>query len=603
LEALEHANLFVVSLDHDRGWYRYHHLFADLLRGRLSQTERGAERTDDVKALHARASFWFEENGHVDQAMEHAFHAGQEERVATLIEAAAERRWVGGDAWFLSWISRLDSSVIARRPLLAILNSYLVCVGGGKPDEVEESLDLAERAVAATENQRAALFGKLATVRVLIDSYRGNWKGIADKADSTLAALPSEESLWRSLLTMALGDFYGLAGDMTAAHIARAEAVRASESFGSAFFELVANLKLAITLREEGMLRQTMDLCQSQIEHAGRSGLSESGAAGWGLAVLGETLAEVDRLEEAVSLASQGVRLTFKSQNLVYAGWACACLVRGLFSSGRTAAAEQIISDCRALGRKAVLPSWVDSMITNWQIRIWLAAGEIDAAFHSLTAREVVVDDTLASPPQFDFFSLNTYLVAARFLLATSRCQEVVPLIHRLMVAAEKGGRLSRLIEAQLLQSLVLQETGQTDQALDTLTQALSHAEPHGFVRIFLDEGPSMARLLYEAVSQGQGTDYARRLLGAFPPAEVAEAAQPEVEAANEELFEPLSDRELDVLRLIDRGLSNQEIGEHLFVSVHTVKSHVKNLFAKLDAHSRTAAVNKARGLGILPPL
>jgi ATP/maltotriose-dependent transcriptional regulator MalT len=265
------------------------------------------------------------------------------------------------------------------------------------------------------------------------------------------------------------------------------------------------------------MLRQTVELCRRQIKRARRNGMSGFAVAGWGSAVLGETLAELDQLEQAMALAAEGTRLTFKSHNVSYAGWASQCLVRTLYSSGRLAEAQEAIDESRRLGRHVVLPPWVESMIDNWQIRIWLTDGDVDAAFRSLKDRGVLLDDTVDPPARFDFFSLRDYLIAARVLLAFSRFDESIDLLRRLHHDAENSERISSLIEI--------------------------------------------------------------------------------------DLFEPLSERELDVLRLIAEGFTNQEIGEKLFISLHTVKSHARNIFAKLDTPSHTAAVNKARGLGLLPPL
>jgi LuxR family maltose regulon positive regulatory protein len=164
LETLERSNLFVVSLDQERRWYRYHHLFADLLRQRLTQTERQVERFDggNVRALHARASSWFEENGYIDQAIEHALSGDLTERAATLIESLAETEWASGDSRFLRWIGRLGTDVLAHRPFLCILNSYLLCFKGEAPKAVEESLERAKHAVAAASERKAVMRGRLA---------------------------------------------------------------------------------------------------------------------------------------------------------------------------------------------------------------------------------------------------------------------------------------------------------------------------------------------------------------------------------------------------------------------------------------------------------
>jgi len=192
-------------------------------------------------------------------------------------------------------------------------------------------------------------------------------------------------------------------------------------------------------------------------------------------------------------------------------------------------------------------------------------------------------------------------MVLARILIAQGRADETAVLLQRLLETAGTGGHTSRAIEILLLQALALQAQGNIDQAIGALERALSLAEPGGYIRVFVDEGPPMARLLHEAATRGIAPDYTRRLLSAFPVAEPELSASSGAQASGSELVEPLSGRELEVLQLIAQGLTNREIASRLFLSLNTVKAHTRNIHGKLSVHSRTQAVARARAWGVLP--
>jgi LuxR family maltose regulon positive regulatory protein len=192
-------------------------------------------------------------------------------------------------------------------------------------------------------------------------------------------------------------------------------------------------------------------------------------------------------------------------------------------------------------------------------------------------------------------------MILARLLIAQGRRDEALKLLQRLLESAQACGRTSRAIEILILQALALQAENDTDQAITSLERALTFAEPGGFIRIFVDEGPPMAHLLYEALARGIAPDYVHRLLSAFPDAKPEPASPPSTQASKSDLIEPLSEREIEVLELVAEGLSNQEIASRLFLSQHTIKAHTRNIYGKLDVHSRTEAVARCRALGILP--
>jgi LuxR family maltose regulon positive regulatory protein len=235
-----------------------------------------------------------------------------------------------------------------------------------------------------------------------------------------------------------------------------------------------------------------------------------------------------------------------------------------------------------------------------WQTRLWLAQDRLAAASQWALERALMADGQTKPPPALDYFALIEYVALARVLMAQGKAEEATSLLQPLLETAEAGGRTTRVIEILGLQALAYQAGGHTDRAMASLQRALTLAEPEGFVRTFVDEGPPMARLLYEALSSGIVPDYVHELLAAFSDAALEQTDTAKRNAPMPDLIEPLSDRELQVLQLIAEGLTNPEIASRLYLATNTVKAHTRNIYGKLGVHNRTQAVARARSLGLL---
>ncbi len=529
---LDRANLFIIPLDEERRWYRYHRLFADLLRLRLRQTQPEWEPT-----LYVRASQWYELNGFFDEAVEHAMRAENFERAAYLIEERADAMWESGEhAKLQRWLADLPVDLIFSRLQLCILHSWYL-FSSGQQDAAERYLQAAEQALDSSTDRdtetvppeqdlssdadKRHLRGSVAVIRSFMASYLGDVPAIIQYAGQALEYLPEQDLIWRSNAAIALGDAYGFKGDMAAAYKARLEAAEASGAAGNTLFSILAYLKVAITLREQGQLQRTVELCQQQLQLAGRCGLSQGSVAGALLAIWGEVLAELGELERAIDLARKGVELTERGGAAAMLGWSYLCLIRVLFSAGDRAGAKEIVQRAENTARESSLPPWTTNQVLAWRTRLWLAEDEMEAACQWVRQRRLDTAEGPTAPHEFDFFSLDDHLLVARCLIAQERLDEANILLPGLLEAAEAGGRTSRAIEILVLQALAFQAGADTPRAMAVLERALALAEPEGFFCIFVDEGPSMARLLCEAASREIAPDYVHRLLAAFPVAEM----------------------------------------------------------------------------------
>jgi LuxR family maltose regulon positive regulatory protein len=603
LEMLDRANLFIVPLDGERRWYRYHHLFADLLRQRQHQVQ-----PEQVPALYQRASAWYQQHGFIDEAIAHALRAEDSERAADLIEEHVDTIWQRGEHTRLRrWLARLPAELVCAKPHLCIIHAWNLFTSG-QYDAAERTLRAAERALDARTERTpepalaeqepspgagGTIRGRIAALRAFLASYRGDLPVTIQHARQALDRLPEQDVNWRSTAAIALGDAYALRGELADAYRARLEAVQASQTGGNIY--MIARLKLADVYRQQGQVQRTIAICQQQWQLAQESGMSQTVVAGWLLAIWGEALAERNDLDQAIQQASKGVKLTERGQDAMVTGWSYLCLIRVLFSRGDLAAAEAIAHKMEALARERDVPPWIANPLAAWQARIWLAQDDLDAASQWAGERGL---DAGGGPILLHEME---YLALARILIARGRLDETSSLLQRLLEAAEAGGHTSRAIEVLALQALALQAQEDTDRAIATLERALTLAEPGGLIRTFVDEGPPMARLLYGAVARGIAPEYARRLLVAFSGAEPEQPEALEKEPPTSEFVEPLSERELEVLQLIAEGLTNREIASRLFLALNTVKAHARNIYGKLDVHSRTQAIARCQALGLLP--
>jgi LuxR family maltose regulon positive regulatory protein len=589
LEQLEQSNLFILPLDNERRWYRYHRLFADLLQQRLQRS-----RSDLVPTLHHRASVWYAQNGLMGEAIDHALCAQNFERAADLIKETAQATWMRGEvATFLRWVEALPEQVMRTRPLLCVFHSIALWLTGHPVGKVEARLQDALEGGAI-----ASVSGEVAAIRGMIATFQGEARYSIDLSRRALELLPQESLFLRSLAAWNLGLSHLIDGDIETGMRAFEEAARAGQEAGNLFVAVVTLCLLA----ELAMLHGQLNKAQAMYEQALELATDERGkplpVAGMALIGLGELQRERDELETATRYLEQGIELTHQWGEInVFDGYIA--LARVQFAQGEFLRAQETMDQAQKLAVRFDSSEFDDILVGAHQARLWIVLGELEAA--TRWARERGLEPAFESASQetgvYVYFLRDLeHLALARLYMAQDRHDAALAVLEPLLATAETARRLGSVIEISILQALALQAQGHVSSALVALEHALSLAQPENYVRTFVDEGEPMARLLYQAARRNLAPGYAGRLLGAFP----ASKSPPPRRESPAALVEPLSERELEVLALIAEGLSNQEIAQRLFISLRTVKWHASNIYGKLGVSNRTQAVARARALGVL---
>jgi LuxR family maltose regulon positive regulatory protein len=592
LERLDIANLFIIPLDDERSWYRYHHLFADLLRKRLSQAQ-----PDLLPTLHRRASDWYEQHGLIPDAVSHALAAADVERAAHLVEGRALAMiFLGELTTLVGLLAELPDEVVSSRPWLCIAHAWALMFSG-LLDAVELRLESAEDALDAFGDTRPVertvlspaegrhIAGHAAAIRAYVAALRRDMSCAAELTREALDQLPEEDLAVRSLSEGLLGSVLRWSGDLVAATRASTRAIAISQAASDSHTAVEALYNLAAVQFAQGQLHKTVATCREVILLAGESakrGGRRPPIAASGCYLISQVLREWNDLEGALRHASEGIGLSEQWGWPEGLAFGYRRLARARQSVGDTDGALEAIEKARQAA--CSLSPWFGAHMAAHQAHLWLAQGNLAAA--SQWAQE----SGFSANDELNYRCRNEYTVLARVLIAQGRLDEASRLLARLLEMAETAGAVTHVIETLVLQVLALQAQGKDGQALTALERAVSLAEPEGYVRTFIDEGAPMAALLRMAASRGAAPDYVGKLLAAFGGTAPLYPAP----------IEPLSERELEVLRLLAAGLSNREIGAELFLAVGTVKKHTSNIYGKLNVHRRTQAVARARELGLV---
>jgi LuxR family maltose regulon positive regulatory protein len=596
LAYLERNNLFVVPLDNERRWYRYHHLFADLLSQRLHEAQ-----PDLVPILHGRASAWYEQHGRMDEAIGHALSAGDLEWAAHLTEQAAESTMLRSQlATLQGWVEALPDEMVLARPLLCVYHAIGLLLSGRPLDAVEARLQDATAADAA-----GSVAGEVTVLRGLLAAYRGEIRQSAELSERALELLPEDSLFFRSFVAGYLGLAHLYGGDAAAARSAFAEAVRISQQVGNLTNAVLAMYHLADLRALQGQLPEAQALYEEALELAvDRQGRRQP-IAGIALVGVGRLLRERNDLEGATRALSEGIEL-IKRWGEVGALSGYIGLARVRQAQGDAECARRAMQAAEQLAIKFDAMKADDIMVAIYQVRLWLAQGDLEAAARWVEERglERAISqgelDTEAHGAPLPLLRLYEYVTLAHVYVARSRLDEALSVLAHLQRVVEDGGWTTLLIQVLILQALALDARGDVAQAVAPLDRALSLAEPGGFVRVFVDEGEPMARLLRHAASRGVALKYVSGLLAAFDASDRGRAGEGPPHPRAQLLVEPLTERELEVLRLLVTHLSSTEIAEELVVSANTVRSHIKSIYSKLNVHSRADAVQRARELKLL---
>jgi LuxR family maltose regulon positive regulatory protein len=610
LEYLEQANLFLVPLDDERTWYRYHHLFSELLRHRLRRSS-----PEQVPELHRRAADWHEQQGLLAEAVSHALAAPEYPQAVRLMERATPSMLQQERSTLKLWIEALPPEQLKRSPRLCI--SYAILLIAFVHFEAAEAyLQQAESALQHLPQDEATtrMLGEVDSLRAYLASNRGELPRAIALCQRALERIPKDQVLLRATIFLTLGNSYGYSGELAAAERALTEALELSQAAGNLYDVMHALYLLGSNHTAAGHLRlayhtyqRALHLVQSCPEYR------RSPHLGLICMMMGELLREWNALEEAAQAVNQGIEHAQQS------GFEKALAIGAIFlarirqAQGSSAEAARLVQQGEQIVRQERAMTLTRDWVFLYLVHFWIVQGNLDAAIQWEQHYRRTLEGEGSSPA----LSAPERLTLARLLLAQSRqgrdlpaehpLEEALSLLERVRERAGAQGKMGDVLEALMLQALLLQAQGQLPRALSALQEALALAQPQGYVRLFVDEGAPMASLLAHLQARPQGgSGYCEMLLTACRGPGQLHAGAAGTRASTVQLtplpplIDPLSKREVEVLRLLAQGASNAEIAERLVVATSTAKYHIKNILAKLAAVNRTQAVARAREHGLL---
>ena len=575
LEYIERANLFIIPLDNERHWYRYHYLFADLLRQRLHK--RLASSTGDaespVNGLHVRASIWYESNGLEIEAFQHAAAANDIERAERLVEGEGmPLQYRGAMTPVLDWLASLPTTVLDAKPSLWVMFASALTMVSETISGVEQKLQAAESALQRAEPsvKNRDLIGQIAAIRAMLAVPWHEAETIITQSRRALEYLHPDNLPLRTTTTWTLGFAYQLQGERAAASQAYSEAISISQRSGNIMITVAASTSLGQVQETENQLHLAAESYRRVLQLAGDPPWTAACEAYLGLA---RVLYEWNDLDSAQQHGQLCLQLARQMENVDTPATCEVFLARLKLAQGDVAGAAANLAEADKFLRQHNF-AHRKAEVAAAQVLVLLRQRSLKAAAHLAQAHDLPISQ-------------------ARVHLAQGDPATALALLEPHRRQAEAKGWHDEQLKVIVLMAIALHMDGKKEKAMQMLGDALALAEPEGFMRIFMDEGLPMAALLREAASHGTFSNYVRQLLEAFGK---AEGRTPDSQL----LIEPLSERELEVLKLLGTELNGPEIARELMVSLNTVRTHTKSIYNKLGVNNRRTAVRRAEELDLL---
>ena len=610
LEQLEHAHLFLVPLDQQRTWYRYHHLFSEFLRTRLQQVYP----RERINALHLRACTWYDQQGHYLEAIDQALEAEDTALSTDLIVQNIDAIFANSElTTLLGWIDRLPGDIFEELHSMSIIAAWAYH-STGQHNTARHYLDLAEMALGVKADGSEAsrqspvptrlALAEITCIRANLAFYEqdlGRVASLSKLAKEYLAGteIPGYYHNAGSLqavieFNQALVSEY--TGDISEAIRSFEETKRLSQLWKNPHLLALSNSHLGHLLVVQGKLRQAAQLYRTAIKEAETIGSRPLLMSGMVRVGLGNILYEWNELEQARKYLDEGNELGKQWANIETTIPGYVGLARLFFSWGSPEQALSLLEEITRFVESMYAPLSTNLIRAE---RAWmlLKLGERREA-------QIWIEGNLERVGDFiPYMQEEDVIYLARLLTALNRHPEALHLSDRLLEPVETGGRTGRLVEILVIRALAFHGLGETASALEALQRSLILAEPEGYQRTFLDADEKMQSLL--ALVKGEPSGYALQLLRSLgkpirPPSVPARRTPEPIPPESDVPIEALSERELEVLRLIARGYSNQQIADQLYISLNTTKTHVKNILGRLQVENRTQAAARARELGVL---
>jgi LuxR family transcriptional regulator, maltose regulon positive regulatory protein len=590
LRDLEQKNLFLIPLDDERQWYRYHHLFADLLKHYLTQSF-----ADEVVGLHTKASVWYEENDLFADAFTHALVANEIERIVQLTDEMAVYKLDYGECRaLLDWLERLSEALIAQYPWLLVTQAWTL-FHLGKYEAVEANLAEIERALsprALPSEDANRIQGHVAAIRSNLAEIREDPQTAMHLAEDAFALLSDKDVKLRAFVAIRWANCLVWFGDLERAILIYQEAGEASKRVGEDQLTITALSEMAMTLMIAGKLRQAIE-CFTEITNYAETLAKRDGRQLPAMGILYRHMSYIKReqneLAEADHYAREAIKICKQWGEKESYLFALMALSRVQFDQGDIKQVEENFQQIIQIAGE-ISPLYA-AQFKSWIIHYQLIMRKTEAVENWVEDLSLKADEAFGYDKHLDYLNYAHYLSAEGFY------NQALEVVNNLIKVVSDVGAGWYLIRYKVLQAILLNRLTRVDEAIVIMGQALSCAHTEGYVRAVLDEGEAIGDLLQISIAQGVEVGYASKLLFALRAEARPFVSRTFTDAG---LVDPLSQREMEVLRLFVTDLTAPEIADELIISASTVRSHIKNIYSKLDVHSRYEAVRKAKEINLL---